>query len=102
MPSLQRNKIYVHKKLCLNVHRNIIYNSSKLQTTQISTNRQWTEETCHVICMREYSSATKTLNNDMHNNEKFQTKKEIRQEELNSLDYRKCRLIYSDRRVVVG
>ena len=63
---------------------------------------KWTEETCHVICTREYYSAMKTLNNDMCNNEKFQTKKEIRQEKLNSLDSRKCRLIYSERRVAVG
>ena len=47
-------------------------------------------------------SHEKTLNNDMYNNGKFQTKKEIRQEKSNSLDSRKCRLIYSERRAVVG
>ena len=80
------------KKLCLNVHRNIIYNSSKPYTTQISTNRQmdWRNLSCHLY-KGILLSSEKTLNNDMYNNEKFQTKKEIRQEKLNSLDSRKCR-----------
>ena len=47
-------------------------------------------------------SHEKTLNNDMYNNGKFQTKKEIRQEKSNSLDSRKCRLIYSDGKQIAG
>ena len=38
---MRNENICPHKNLCTDVHRSIIYNSQKLETTQMSINYQW-------------------------------------------------------------